>query len=164
MAHCGIGNGYTGIGIQLAFILANNDRDINVSQLIIVNKRGFAMKFESLLPATLILTLAAGAAQAANQESASSASDAEGPTPIEEIVIETDHGQGLGPGGKDLHFGNHLADPKNDDAELVLQALDEPIPINPSAEQDELAAELNEKEEPTPEDVVTLEHEMTKRE
>lgn len=49
--------------------------------------------------------------------------------PLNSLVVETDHGQGLGPNGEDLHYENTPLEPESEDAELFLQALEEPSPV-----------------------------------
>lgn len=75
--------------------------------------------------------------------SASTAESAS-PTPAEQApvlrnpaLVETNHGQGLGPHGTDLHYSDSMA-PADEDAQLLLQSLEEPmllqLQVTPSAQ------------------------------
>lgn len=52
-------------------------------------------------------------------------------------LVETNHGQGLGPNGADLHYGDSI-EPSDEDAQLLLQSLEEPmllqLQVTPSAQ------------------------------
>lgn len=91
--------------------------------------------------AFLVLVGVANVSNGADEKVTSDPSNAENVTPLNSLVVETDHGQGLGPNGTDLHYENDEKVPASEDAELFLKSLEEPTPVDTDMAIEEHAAD-----------------------
>lgn len=111
------------------------------------------MKSSNPMMLTLLLALAGATNLGHGADGATTPASAEEDIlmPSNTLVVETDHGQGLGPNGEDLHYENSGVDPADDEgAALFLQALEEPTPLSedtPIPEESENAASASSDEE-----------------
>lgn len=79
---------------------------------------------------TIALMAAAGASVTAEEAPELYVPTEHGVSPTVSAEVEEDHGDGLGPHGRDLHNRNTSLETVEDDAELFLQSLEEsPQPI-----------------------------------
>lgn len=101
------------------------------------------MKFHNICtPLAFLVLLGVGnASNGAGEEVTPDSADAENLAPPNSLVIETDHGEGLGPNGTDLHYENDDQVASDDDAKLFLQSLEEPTPIDSETEIEERTAD-----------------------
>lgn len=73
------------------------------------------------------ITLATDVSYAASAaENAPPAAAQQAPLLRNPALVETNHGEGLGPNGVDLHYGDAM-ESATDDAQLLLQSLQEPM-------------------------------------
>lgn len=92
------------------------------------------MKSRNMIAPTLFLLALVGADAGGDAEKTTKAAAAEVdlPAPLNSLVVNPDHGQGLGPNGEDLHYGTR-EDLDDENKELFLRSLEEPTPVNEDA-------------------------------